>query len=205
MTRPTTTLPPTTKLPNAVDDVARVAVQQDQARDGDVDREPEQRGEQQQARERGEVERARHVERRDDDHQRRGDVQRDREVEQERRQRDDHHHDDQHDRAGGERGRRDGRASSSCRSCGGAPSGRAVDVGEQLGHGLEELLGDHAPDVDRGVERAGERRVGDDGDAGLAARARGCGGRRGPGPWRPRPARARRRSSAGRRRSASGW
>ena len=83
------------------DHVAGVAVQQDQARDRDVDREPEQRGQQQEAREGGEVERARHVERRDDDHQRRRDVQRDREVEQERRQRDDHHHDDQHDRAGG--------------------------------------------------------------------------------------------------------
>ena len=51
-TRPTTTLPPTTKLPKALDHVAGVAVQQDQARDGDVDRQPEQRGQQQQARER---------------------------------------------------------------------------------------------------------------------------------------------------------
>ena len=83
-------------------DVPGVAVQQDQARDGDVDREAEERREQQEGRERGEVERARHVERRDDDHQRRGDVERDRQVQQERRQRHDHHHDDQHHGARGE-------------------------------------------------------------------------------------------------------
>ena len=71
MTRPTTTLPPTTKLPNASTTWPASPCEQDQARDGDVDRQPEERREQQQRRERGEVQRARHVERRDDDHQRR--------------------------------------------------------------------------------------------------------------------------------------
>jgi hypothetical protein len=84
------------------DDVAGVAVQQDQAGDRDVDREAEQRREQQQARERGEVQGARDVERRHDDHQRRRDVERDEEVDQERRQRDDHHRHHEHDRAGGD-------------------------------------------------------------------------------------------------------
>ena len=58
------------ELAERLDDVARVAVQQDEPRDADVDRQAEERRDQQQRREDGEVERRLHVERRDDDGQR---------------------------------------------------------------------------------------------------------------------------------------
>ena len=74
MTRPTTRLPPTTKLPNVVDDARRRwPLQQDEARGGDVERQPEQRHEQQQRREDREVERLRRAER--DEQQQDGDGQ----------------------------------------------------------------------------------------------------------------------------------
>ena len=46
-------------------------------------------------------------------------------------------------------------------------AGDAVDVGEELRHGVEHVLGDLTPDVDVGVQRARQRRVGDDHDAGV--------------------------------------
>ena len=56
----------------------------------------------------------------------------------------------------------------------GQPSGRAVDEGEHVGDGLVELLGDQVADLDRRVQRARERRVGDDRDAGRHGPPRGC-------------------------------
>ena len=85
-----------------LDDMAGAAVQEDQPRDADVDRQAEERGDEQQGREGREVQRLGQVERRHDDGQRRRDVRRDRQVQQERRQRDDHHHDDQHHHPGGD-------------------------------------------------------------------------------------------------------
>ena len=46
-------------------------------------------------------------------------------------------------------------------------AGDAVDVGEKLRHGVEHVLGDLTPDLDVGVQRARQRRVGDDHDAGV--------------------------------------
>src|SRR5919202_1088911 len=85
-----------------LDDVAGVAVQEDQARHRDVDRQTEERGEEQQAREGAELERLVEVHGRNHDRERRRDVQRDEHVEQERRERDDHHHDHEDDGPRGE-------------------------------------------------------------------------------------------------------
>src|SRR4051794_18904225 len=48
-----------------------------------------------------------------------------------------------------------------------AAAGDAVDVGQDLRHGGEQLLGDLLADLDGRVQRARERRVGDDRDVVL--------------------------------------
>ena len=83
-------------------------------------------------------------------------------------------------------------------------AGGAVDVGEHLGDAGEELGRDLLVDLDGLVERAGQRRVLDDRDVVLGRRSRGSAGRSGPGPWRRPSARTRRGRTAARRRSASG-
>ena len=93
-------LPPMTKRAEALDDLAGVALAQDQAGHGDVDRQAEQRGDQQQGREGGEVERALGVDRDQHDRERGGDVQRDEHVQQHVRDRHDHHDDDRHEPEG---------------------------------------------------------------------------------------------------------
>jgi hypothetical protein len=90
------------ELAERLDNVTGVALEQDEARHGDVDRQAEEGGEQQEAREGAELERLVQVHRRDDDRERRRDIQGDEQVQQHRRQRDDHHHDDEHDTARGE-------------------------------------------------------------------------------------------------------
>ena len=85
------------ELAEVVDHAAGAALGQDQAGDRHVDGQPEQRGEQQEAREGREVERLVQVHGRDHHRQRRRDVDRDEQVDQHRGQRDDqhrHHHDD---------------------------------------------------------------------------------------------------------------
>ncbi len=85
-----------------LDDAAGVAGGEDQARHRHVDREPEHRGQQQQARERREVERLAEVHRGRDDRERAGDVERDQQAQQRRGQRHDEHRHDHHDRHGRE-------------------------------------------------------------------------------------------------------
>ena len=86
------------ELAEVADDAAGVTLGQDQAGDRHVDRQPEHRGQQQEARERGELERLVQVHRRHHDRQRRRDVDRDEQVEQHRRERDDQHRHDHDDR-----------------------------------------------------------------------------------------------------------
>ena len=88
------------EVAEGLDHLAGVAVQQDEAGRADVERQPEQRGDQQQRREDGEVERARDVQADQQDEDGDGDVDGDEQVEHDRRQRDDHHHDDADDRCG---------------------------------------------------------------------------------------------------------
>ena len=66
------------ELAERVDDLARVGLQQDEPRRRDVEREPEQRREQEQRRERRDLERLGHVERHEQQRHRRRDVRRER-------------------------------------------------------------------------------------------------------------------------------
>ena len=85
------------ELSEGLHDASGVARRQDQPGDRHVDRESEHRGQQQQAREGGEVQGLVEVHRHDEDGERRGDVQRDQQIEQRRRERyDEHRHDDDH-------------------------------------------------------------------------------------------------------------
>ncbi len=84
------------------DDLAGVAVQEDEARRGDVECEAEERRHEEERREDGEVERLFVVDDRHDDEQRDRDIETDEEIEQQRRQRNDHHHDDDDDGDGDE-------------------------------------------------------------------------------------------------------
>ena len=85
-----------------LDDVARVAVEQDEPRGGDVQREPEQRHEQEQRGEAGEIRRLLHVENHQQDQQRERDADGQEAVEQERRDRQDHQQDRAEDACGEE-------------------------------------------------------------------------------------------------------
>jgi hypothetical protein len=76
---------------------AGVAFEQDDARRGDVEREAQQRRQQDHRRKGGEVERPDHVGRDHHHHQRHRDVEGEQQVERERRQRQDHHRQDHHD------------------------------------------------------------------------------------------------------------
>ena len=76
---------------------ARVAVQQHDARRGDVQREPQQRDAEQHRRKHREVERPRHVDHGEHDHERQRDVEREERVEQQRRQRHDDHREQRDD------------------------------------------------------------------------------------------------------------
>jgi hypothetical protein len=80
-----------------VDDAAGLAVHEHEPGDADVDREPEERRQEQQRREGGEVEGPPHDHRRRDDRERPGDVHRDQQADQRRGQRHDHHEDDEDD------------------------------------------------------------------------------------------------------------
>ena len=100
--RPTAKLPPIRKWPN--DSItlpaaagAGVALEQDDAGRGDVEREAQQRRQQDHRREGGEVERPDHVGRDHHHHQRHRDVEGEQQVERERRQRQHHHRQDHHD------------------------------------------------------------------------------------------------------------
>ena len=73
------------------------AVTQDEPRRGDVQREPEQRQDQQHRREGRELERPQRVDRQQQDHQGERDVEREEEVEDPGRHRDHHQHDDDHE------------------------------------------------------------------------------------------------------------
>ena len=100
--RPTAKLPPIRKWPNDSITVpaapgAGVALEQHHAGRGDVERQPQQRGQQQHRREGGEVERPHHVGRDHHHHQRHRDVEGEQQVERERRQRQHHHRQDHHD------------------------------------------------------------------------------------------------------------
>ncbi len=99
-TRPTITLPPTTNVPNAWITLPASPCRSTSRVTLTLIAEPEQRRQQEQRREGREVEGARHVHRRDQDHQRAGDVDGDEEVDQRARQRHEHHrdHDDDADR-----------------------------------------------------------------------------------------------------------
>ena len=84
------------ELAEGLDDLAggrraRVSVQQHDARGGDVQRQAQQGGEQQHAREHAEVQRPGDVEHRHHHHQRQGDVEREQHVKRQGRQRQDHH------------------------------------------------------------------------------------------------------------------
>ena len=115
--RPTAKLPPTTNAPKASMTLpaasrALVAVQQHDARRGDVQREPQQGRDEQDGREDAELERPRHVHDGQDDDERERDVEGEQHVERERRQRQ-HHHREDHDE-------RDGHAeAAAARSCAG--------------------------------------------------------------------------------------
>jgi len=74
MMSPTTTFAADDEVAEGPDDVARVAVEQDEPCHRDVDREPEERREQQERRERAEIQRLLDIHRRDDDRECRGDV-----------------------------------------------------------------------------------------------------------------------------------
>ena len=113
MTRMVKTMMPMTKLPphhevaERLDDVAGgaralVPVRQDQAGRGEVEREPQHGGDQQDGRERGELERRVNEQRRHQDQHREDDGDREEQVEQDRRQRQDEDHQDGH-HADGER------------------------------------------------------------------------------------------------------
>src|SRR5262249_10587561 len=82
---------------------AVLAVEQDETRRGDVERQPVERDEQQDGGERGELERPAHVERDQQEQQRRAQVEHQAQVEHGRRQRDQQHAEDaDHTRADGE-------------------------------------------------------------------------------------------------------
>ena len=83
-----------------LDDLTRVAVQQDRPRRADVQREPEERDDEDQRREDAERERVLGVERREHDDERHRDVQREQHVEHPRRDRHDHQNDQNDRRAG---------------------------------------------------------------------------------------------------------
>jgi hypothetical protein len=91
--------PPIISLPNGLDHLtsavrAFVPVAQDQARGGEVQAEPEQRGHQQHRRKRGELQRPLDQQRRHQDQHRRGDRQRQQHVQQQGRDRQDQQADD---------------------------------------------------------------------------------------------------------------
>ena len=81
-----------------LDDLARVAVQQDQSCRADVECQPEHRRDEQQRREDREVQRTAHEHAHEQDEQRPGDVRGQEQVEQDGRQRDHQHQDDADDR-----------------------------------------------------------------------------------------------------------
>ena len=83
-----------------LDDLAGLAVQQDQAGGRDVQRQPEERQDQQHRGEGAELQRLLDVEADHEHDQREGDVRDQQQVQQHRRQRDDHHADDHHHRDG---------------------------------------------------------------------------------------------------------
>ena len=93
---PDRVVPPDDDRSEPLDDLAGVAVQQDQTGPGNVQREPEQRHDQQQRREDAELQRVLGVEGHQQDHQRQADVHRQEDVQQPRRDRDDHQDDQEH-------------------------------------------------------------------------------------------------------------
>ena len=88
------------EVAEGVDHLAGEAVEEHEAGGADVEREAEQRHHQDDGRERGEVERAVHEHRGQQDQQRADDVERDQQVEHDGRQRDDQHHHDEDDADG---------------------------------------------------------------------------------------------------------
>ncbi len=93
-------VPPHDERPERVDDLARVGLEQDEARRGDVEAESVQRREQEKGRERRDGERVGRVEDDQQDRHGAGEVGRDEDVEQPGRQRHDHHRDDRDDEEG---------------------------------------------------------------------------------------------------------
>ena len=87
-------------LAEGVDDVPGVPVQEDHARGRHRQREPEQRADQEDAREGGELQRGADVDAHQHEHQADGDVDRDERVDHQPRQRQDHQRDDSDDQRG---------------------------------------------------------------------------------------------------------
>jgi hypothetical protein len=88
------------EVAEGADHVARVGAQEDETGRRDLQGQPEQRGQEQQRREGGDLEGVADVDGDQQERHRRRDVDRDQQVEQRRRQRDDHHPDDRDHQAG---------------------------------------------------------------------------------------------------------